>query len=126
MNLKSLKTYIKSRLQTASGLSVHSVNAPPNASCPYIVFKFNSLSTDVCPNRDDRVLEIEYWDDKMDDTDILNASELVRKSFDYSWQNETEGFFTMYLDWEGEIPDIDTNISRIGQRYIIKARRVIA
>lgn len=122
MNLKSLKKYIKARLTIATSLPVYSITAPPNAECPYVIFKFSSMSKDTS-NRDDRILETEYWDDKMDDTDILTASENARVAFDYTWQNETEGFFTAYLDWEGEIPDVDSNISRIGQRYLIKARR---
>jgi hypothetical protein len=126
MNLKSLKTYISQRLMSESGINVYSIKPPTTESednFPYLTYKFTSLSNDDS-NQDNRILEIDYWSNNNDDGPILDASELVRQDFHYSWQSEIEGFFTMFLDFEGEIPDTEENICRINQRYLIKARRV--
>lgn len=127
MVLTKLKYYIKQRLEEISGINVYEGNAPDNAVFPYLVFKFPSASNAFRVTRTDRIMEIDYWNDNNDDTSVLAASEIVRNGdgdqkigLDFSRQNEAEGFYKCYWDWEGEIPDPDKEIYHFQQRYILQ------
>ena len=132
VDLIDLKTYIQSRLENLVNIDVHD-NEPSGLSpFPYLVFKLPSGTPEV-GNRIDRILEIDYWDNSLDKTNILEVAKIVKSGkyvngtltvtgFDYGWQCEAEGFYRSYLDFEGEIPDTDKNIYRINQRYILICR----
>lgn len=121
MELGKLKEYIAVRLSGLTIIRVYNGMAPINAVFPYLTFKISSASQ-LVRNRSDKILEIDYWDDTNDDTAILLASNNIKEGLDYSWQDEVEGFYQCHLDFEGEIPDTESNISRINQRYILKVR----
>jgi hypothetical protein len=132
MELGKLKEYIKTRLSSLTDIGVYNGNVPETATFPYLVFKFPAANQ-IVRNRSDKIMEIDYWDDSNDDTDILEAARLVKNGkysgttllvpgLDYSSQSETEGFYQCNLDFEGEIEDQESNISRINQRYILKVR----
>lgn len=130
MTLKQLKPYIYTRLNSLSGITVFDGKAPETAIFPYLVFKFPASNFNF-RTRTDRILEIDFWDNTNDDSDILTASTQVKDGkFDehgiltvpglnYSYQKETSGFYRAYIDFEGEIPDTSPEISRIQQRYIL-------
>jgi hypothetical protein len=119
MELLKLKEYIYARLNEC-GIQVYSLRVPLNGIYPCIVFSFPSSSME--GNREDKILELNFWDDSSDDSNILIASEYIKSALNYTWQSEIEGFYQCYLDFEGEIPDTESNISRIQQRYLLKVR----
>jgi hypothetical protein len=119
MTLKELKTIINTRLNDIVSIGVHDGKASNDASFPYLIFKFPSASYTV-RTREDRIMEIDYWDNTNDDSDILDASDAVKQALNYGWQSETQGFLRAFIEFEGEIPDPDTDISRIQQRFEIK------
>ena len=134
MELGKLKEYMAIRLSALTNIGVYNGNVPITATFPYLVFKFPAANQ-VVRNRSDKIMEIDYWDDTNDDTAILAASELVKNGkyaidgitllvpgLDYSRQSEAEGFYQCSLDFEGEIEDQESNVSRINQRYILKVR----
>jgi hypothetical protein len=132
VELIDLKSYIKTRLESLVDIDVYDGNPYGVSPFPYLVFNFPS-STPKTGNRMDRILEIDYWDNSLDETSILEVARTVKigkyvngvltiAGFDYGWQDETEGFYHSYIDFEGEIPDTEQNIYRINQRYILKVR----
>lgn len=129
MEIDKLEYYIGERLKTLTDIQVYNKKVPDNKTFPYLVYKFYACNYAV-RHRKDWILEIDYWQDSNDDTDILEASITVKNGrtvdeVDYvglnnSTQNETEGFYQCHIDFEGSIPDTEPNISRYNQRYIIK------
>lgn len=121
MTFKNLKKYVGARIDELSTLNVYSKVAPEKAVFPYIVFRF--VSSSYPWNREDKIVEIDYWDNKQDSDVIMTQSDLVKKGFNLYWQSEgTDGFYRSDIIFEGEIPDTDPNISRIQQRYLLKVR----
>lgn len=132
MDFSDLKAYIKSRLESLVDIDVYDGNPACVYPFPYLNFKIPS-GTPIIDTRIDRILEIDFWDNSLDSSAIYAAAELVKKGiyvngeltvigFDGSWQCEVEGFYRSYLDFEGEIPDPEQNISRLNQRYILMVR----
>jgi len=132
VDLSELKYYISQRLVNLSGINVYDLNAPNNAEFPYLVYKFTS-SSNTERKRIDWILELDYWDNTNDDTDILLAvkkvkngiydgDELIVPGLDYSYQYETEGFYQCFEEFQGEIPQPESNISRMNQRFLLKVR----
>lgn len=129
MEISKLQYYISQRLLNLTDINVYNRKVPDNATYPYLVFKFESSSHNYS-NRKDWILTIDYWNDSNDDTDILEAAENIKNGrtvgdtdyigLNFSTQNENEGFYKCEIDFEGEIPDIEPNISRFNQRYLIK------
>jgi hypothetical protein len=119
MTLKELKAIMYTRLSNIASIGIHDGKASKDASFPYLVFKFPSASYTI-RTREDRILEIDYWDNTNDDIDILAASDDVKQALSYGWQDETQGFFRSFIEFEGEIPDPDSDISRIQQRFEIR------
>lgn len=131
MKLEKLKYYIGQRLENLvqDGFVVFNGKASLKQSCPYLTYKFPSNTPIETMKK--WILEIDFWDDTNNDLSILEASENVKngkyndegellyQGLDFSFQNETEGFYKCYLDFEGEIEDTEKNISRINQRYIL-------
>ena len=131
MSLERLKYYISVRLKALTTIGVYDTKAKDGATFPYLVFTFNE-SDFLTRRRVDRYLEINYWNNSNDDSAILAAASLVRlgkfdvdgvtllvPGLDYSFQNETEGFYRCFCQKDHEIPDPETNISRLYQRYIL-------
>ena len=129
MEIDKLEYYIGERLKNLTDIQVYNKKTSDNKVFPYLVYKFYACNYTV-RHRKDWILEIDYWQDSNDDTDILEASINVKNGrtvdeVDYvglnnSTQNETEGFYQCHIDFEGSIPDTEPNISRYNQRYIIK------
>lgn len=132
MNLQQLKTLIKSRFDDLVGdfMGVYDGKAGNNATFPYLVFKFPS-SSNPARKQTERILEVDYWDNTNDDSNVLNAADIVRNGkyidnvltiigLDHSSENDSTGFYRCYWEFEGEIPDTKTYISRINQRYVLK------
>lgn len=132
MTLKQLKTRVKVRLDNLVGdfMGVYDGKAGTNATFPYLVFKFPNASN---PARKQvhRRMEIDFWDNSADDSNILDGADIVKNGkyvddilsvvgLDFSTQDETEGFYSCWWEFEGEIPDTETDISRIQQRYVFK------
>lgn len=120
MELLKLKEYIYARLNDCS-IPVYSLRVPLNGSYPCVTYLFPS--SNMTGMREDRILELNFWDNRADDTLILQASEYLKTVLNYSWHCEVEGFYQCHLDFEGEIPDTESNITRIQQRYLLKVRR---
>lgn len=131
MTLSELKVLIKARLTRLSGITVYDGKAAENATFPYLCYTFTSTSFQY-RNRDDRILEIDYWNNSNDDSGILAAAEKVKNGttvlgveipgLNFSYQDETSGFYHAYIDFEGEIPTQERNLSRYNQRFILKSR----
>lgn len=130
MKLSRLKYYIAQRLTNLLDITVYDGIPEDDATMPYAIFKITSTNTPV-RRRLDRMLEIDFWDDNTDDTNILAAADAARDGkfsgdtllypgFDYSVQSETDGFYKSFLQFEGEIPDTESRISRINQRYVLQ------
>lgn len=132
MNLKQLKTRVKARLDDLVGdfMGVYDGKAGDNATFPYLVFKFPNASNPA-RKQTHRRMEIDFWNNSNDDSDLLDAADIIRNGkyvdevltvagLDHSYQTETEGFYSCYWEFEGEIPDLETEISRIQQRYVFK------
>lgn len=131
MTLSQLKALIKTRLTSLSGITVYDGKAAENATFPYLCYTFTSTSFQY-RNRDDRILEIDYWNNSNDDTAILAAAEKVKNGttilevavpgLDCSYQDETSGFYKCNIEFEGEIPTQERNLSRFSQRYLLEVR----
>jgi len=132
MNLQQIKTLIKTRLDNlvSDFMEVYDGKAKNKATFPYLVFKFTS-SSNPARKQTERILEIDFWDNTNDDTNVLKAADIIRNGkyvngiltvigLDHSSENDTTGFYRCYWEFEAEIPDTETNISRINQRYILK------
>jgi hypothetical protein len=132
MDLDKLKYYVSQRLVDLSGINVYDLNAPNNAEFPYLTYKFTSSSNTV-RKRTDWILEIDYWDNTNDDTDILLAvknvkngvydgDDLIVPGLDYSYQYEKEGFYQCYQEFEAEIPQPESNMCRMNQSFLLEVR----
>jgi len=129
MEIDKLEYYVGERLKTLTDIQVYNKKVPDNKIFPYLVYKFYTCNYAV-RHRKDWILEIDYWQDSNDDTDILEAAITVKNGrtvaeVDYvglnnSTQNETEGFYQCTAEFEGSIPDTEPNISRYNQRFILK------
>lgn len=129
MEIDRLEHYIGERLKTLTDIIVYNKKSGDNKIFPYLVYKFYACNYNV-RHRKDWILEVDYWQDSNDDTDILEASINVKNGrtvdeVDYiglnnSTQNEVEGFYQCTIDFEGSIPDTEPNISRYNQRFILK------
>jgi hypothetical protein len=130
MEIDKLEYYIGQRLITLTDINVYNKKAPDKDDIfPYLVYKFYACNYSV-RHRKDWVLEIDYWNDSNDDTNIIEASINVKNGrtidevnyigLNKSTQNEVEGFYQCHIDFEGSIPDTEPNISRYNQRYIVK------
>lgn len=117
MTFKELKTIINTRLSNLVNIDVYDYK-PIQARFPYLVFKLTSSSY-IKRTREDRILEIDYWNNSNDDTAVMAASDAVKQALNYGWQVEDEGFFRSFIEFEGEIPDPNPDITRINQRYEI-------
>jgi hypothetical protein len=98
---------------------------PDDAVFPYVCFKFTSTDFNV-RTRADRILEIDFWNNSNDDSKLLELLDRVKngnglvKGLNYSIQDELEGFYKAYIEFEGEIQTNETEIIRHNQRYIVK------
>jgi hypothetical protein len=123
VELIKLKKYVYDRLKALTSITVYDGKIPQNADdivFPYLVYKIPSGTPD--ENKILYICEIDYWNNTNDDSGILNAGNSVKAGFDNYWENQTDGFYTSNLDFEGEIEDTNNNISRFNQRYILKVR----
>lgn len=124
MELLKLKKYVYDRLDSLTSITVYDGKIPSNNDdivFPYLVYKIPNGT----PDDNNKILymcEIDYWNNTNDDSTILTASKDVKAGFDHYWENQSDGFYTSNLDFEGEIEDTNKNISRISQRYILKVR----
>lgn len=132
MNIENLKYYISVRLKALTNIKVYDAKAESGATFPYLVFKLTG-SNFLERRRVDRYLEIDYWNNTNDDTEILAAAEAVKygkfdvdgvtllvPGLDYSFQNELDGFYSCYIEKDNEIEDPERNIIRWYQRYHLK------
>lgn len=125
MEIDRLKYYIAQRLNDLSPINMY--DSKPLGNMPYGVFKFYACNYTV-RHRKDWILEIDFWDDDIDDSTVLSAAIAVKNGdedediigLNNSTQSESEGFYYCTIDFEGEIPDTEQNISRYNQRYILK------
>jgi len=128
MDLGKLKYYINARLESLTDINIYDGSAPENATFPYLVYIIQSSTKE--EHNKHRILEIDFWDDTNDDSAILAASKVVEEGkyvggvltvygLDKSYQVETEGYYRCYIDMDGEIPVIESNMSRIYQRYLL-------
>lgn len=121
MTFQKLKEYVGARLDALTTISIYSKEAPENAVFPYVVFSFPSSS--ITYNlRDDRICELNFWDDSYDSSGIQTAIEAIKAGFNLYWQTESSGFYRSDLIFEGEIPEVRPNITRYQQRYLLKVR----
>lgn len=131
MTLSELKLYVKARLVALSGITVYDGEADSEETFPYLCFHFPSTSFQY-RNKDDRIMEIDYYNDSNDDTEILAAAEKVKNGttvgvetvygLDKSFQDESEGFYRCNIEFEGEIPTQEKNTCRFNQRYLFEVR----
>jgi hypothetical protein len=132
MTLSELKIYVKDRLEALSGITVYDGEADDEETFPYLCFSFPSTSFQY-RNKDDRIMEIEYYNNTNDDTEILAAAEKVRNGtvdsegdpvygLDKSFQDESEGFYRCNIEFEGEIPTQEKNTYKFSQRYLLEVR----
>ncbi|OGS41370.1 MAG: hypothetical protein A3K77_06345 [Euryarchaeota archaeon RBG_13_31_8] len=121
MTFDQLKQYVGARLDELTTLSVYGKMPGEEKAFPYLVYKFPSSSYQ-WNDRNDWIVEIDYWDNKQDSTTILAAAEAVKTGFNLYWQSEITGFYRSDLIFAGEIPDTNPNISRFQQRYLLKVR----
>jgi len=132
MTLSELKLLVKARLVALSGITVYDGEADSEETFPYLCFHFPSASFQY-RNKDDRIMEIDYYNDSNDDTEILAAAEKVRNGttddegetvygLDKSFQDESEGFYKCNIEFEGEIKTQEKNTCRFNQRYLFEVR----
>jgi len=122
MDLIDLKTRIKSRLDGLTTIQVYDAEVPSlDGVYPCVTYYFpGSVST--VRLRDDVTLELNFWNDSNDDSDILTAAAAVKAGLNYSYESQAEGFYHCYLEFQGEIPSGESDVCRIQQRYILKVR----
>lgn len=128
MEIDKLEYYVGERLKDLTSINVYNKKAPDSPDVnifPYLVYKLNACSYTE-RHRKDWILELDYWQDSNNDTAILEASINVKNGvgeyvgLNNSSQDEAEGFYQCHIDFEGNIPDTEPNISRYNQRYILK------
>lgn len=118
MTLQELKTLITAKLNSVVSLPVYNKQA---IGYPCIVYNLSGLDNMV-RNREEFILEVNFWNDSLDDSELLTAYEQVKTVFNYAWETGTTGFLQSHLIWSGEIPDIEPNVCRLQQRYQLKVR----
>jgi hypothetical protein len=130
MEIDKLVEYVKARIENLTNLTVYNKKSPTtNKVYPNVVFRFYTNSY-LVRHRKDWILEIDYWNDTPDDSDIIQAAIDIKNGrtvdeVDYiglnnSTQDETEGFYKCYIDFESDIPDPEPYISHYHQRYIVQ------
>jgi len=125
MNIDKLKYYIGQRLITLTDINVYNSKVPDDATFPYVVFTFDACSYNT-RHRKDWILTLDFWEDSNDETDILASAISIKDGtglivgLNNSTQNEAEGFYQCTIDFEGELPSLEPDVSRYNQRYIIK------
>lgn len=134
MELINFKKYITIRLENLSGLPVYNGNAPLDAEYPFIIYYINATHPDTGRplTKTYAPLQLEYWDNKNDDSNIINAACKVKSGQDVdgndtgyiglhgSFQSETEGFYKCYLDIDtDDILQNEDNTIMKSQKYDI-------
>lgn len=123
MEYDALKIYVSQRLANLATIPV--TNKKPITSPPYIIYKFTACSYNV-RHRKDWILELDYWDDRDDDTDIIQQSIYIKNGRDSniglnnSMQNESDGFYVSTIEFESSITEIESGISHYNQRFLLK------
>lgn len=123
MEYDALKIYVSQRLANLATIPV--TNKKPITSPPYIIYKFTACGYNV-RHRKDWILELDYWDNKDDDTDIIQQSIYIKNGReDYiglnnSMQNEDDGFYISTIEFESPIIEIESGISHYNQRFLLK------
>jgi hypothetical protein len=130
MEIDKLVEYMKARIENLTDLTVYNKKSPTsNKVYPNVVFRFSTNSYNV-RHRKDWILDIHYWNDSPDDDDIIQASIDIKNGrtvgeteyigLNNSTQDENEGFYKCYIDFERDIPDPEPNISHYYQRYLVQ------
>lgn len=119
MTFDELKKKIKTRVSSLITQNVY--NNIGEGSYPYCIITYPSTSKEF-RWQENKMIEIDFWDNSGNSTTITNMSDLVKKGLDgyyYSSDDKTEGF-RLYLDFEGEFLTGKPEIKRINQRYLCK------
>lgn len=132
LEINRLRYYISQRLLNLTDINIYNMKAPDSPEeriFPYLIFRFYSCDYAV-RHRKDWILEIDYWNDSNDDSDIIEAAINVKNGrtvdeveyigLNNSTQNESEGFYYCNINFESSIPDTEPNMSRYNQRYLVK------
>lgn len=132
MEIDRLEYYIGQRLLNLTDITVYNRKAPDNpdeTNFPYVVMNIESINY-LVENRGDCILNLDFWNDSNDDSEIIQASKDIKNGrtvgentyigFKCSTQNESEGFYKSDIDFESPIIDQEPDISHYNQRYIIK------
>jgi len=129
MEIDRLKYYIAQRLQELTSIGIYDAKVPNtnDITFPYCVYKLYACNYAV-RHRKDWILEIDFWNDSDDDTEILSESIAVKNGdedsgvigLNNSTQDEAEGFYKCEIEFEAEIPETEPGISRYNQRYLLK------
>lgn len=127
MELIDLKKMIKERLEDLTSLNVYDTNVTVDKEFPYVTYNFqNAPNNSISAFRTDRILELDFWDETNDDKALLDAAEAIKNGneeydgFNWSRQNEIEGFYRCYIENDiHEIPEPDNNITHLRQTYLL-------
>lgn len=123
MELINLKKCIYARLDALTTITVYDGQLPINdddITFPYVIYKLTGSTIE--ENRYNYICELNYWNNSNDDSSILEAANDIKQGFNHYWETSTDGFYTSDIDFEAQLDDVDKNISRINQRYILKVR----
>lgn len=124
MTFSNLKKLVGDRINELTTLDIYGKQAPNNkdsVSYPYVVYLLGASSYPWI-NRSDWILTIDIWDNKQDSSTISAAADAIKAGFNLFWYSGTEGYYKSEITFMAEIPDVNPNISRIQQRYLIKVR----
>lgn len=125
MELDELEYYIGKRLESLTTFNVYNTNAPSDATPPYLLYTIDSCNYRERA-RKDWLLNLEFWDYKLDNSDLIDESKNVKNGvdpivgLDRSTQVEVEGFYTCIIDFESIVPVPEHGITRYDQRYVVK------
>lgn len=125
MELDKLKLYISARLSNLVTIEVTNKIALKKSTYPLLIYKFKPCTYNV-RHRKDWILELDFWDNKIDDSDIIQQSIYVKNGrlsyigLNNSTQSEEEGFYVCEIEFESPIEEIEPGISRYNQRYLVK------
>ncbi|OEH86252.1 hypothetical protein BHU72_12010 [Desulfuribacillus stibiiarsenatis] len=86
---------------------------------PYVVYNFPPSSSPV-PDRDDKILEIDVWDNIPDTTRLEQLTDSIDKSLNKLRHLEGDFFVIFQRLSKGSIPDPDPKIRRRQIRYLLK------
>jgi hypothetical protein len=121
MTFDNLQKYVIARIKELVTITVCQDEAGEFDNYPYVVVKFPSSDFKV-RKRGDYILEVDFWNNSNDKSTIITQSDALKAGFDYYWQSESGGYYTSFIIFESGIPGGKENMSRIQQRYILKAR----